>query len=91
MYPYLLTLVSYRFPFILMAIWPFLLSFPTPDPESPPFPFPLHFPLSSLPPPASNDYFIPPSKCNSRSLLGPSFLFSFFRSVKCNVLPVFYG
>lgn len=42
---YLPTPVSCRFPLILMAICPSLLSIPTSDPEPPPSPFP----LSSLP------------------------------------------
>ena len=50
--PHLPTPASYRFPFFLMASWPFLLSLPTPDPE------PLHFlphPFSLLiPPPSKN-------------------------------------
>ena len=53
--PYLPTPVSCRFPFILMAIWPSLLSFLTPDPEPHPFPSP----SSSLPSSFSYDYSIP--------------------------------
>ena len=53
---------SYRFPFILLALWPSLLSLPVPDPY---IPFPS---LSLLPshtyftPSASYGYFITPSK-----------------------------
>jgi hypothetical protein len=49
------------FPFILLVLWPSLSSLPIPDPAflfSSPFPFP----FSSLPPSASQGYFVPPSK-----------------------------
>jgi hypothetical protein len=88
--PHLSTPVSCRFPFILMAIWPYLLSLPTPDPE-PSLPFPSWSPLPSIfhPPSASYDYFFPCLSEIQASSLVPSFLFSFFGEScpECKVEP----
>ena len=55
-----------RFSSIIMAIWPSLQFLPTPDPEHPTHTFLSSSPQpSSLPPSASYDYFISPSKRSS--------------------------
>lgn len=49
---YILILISYRFPFILTAIWPSFLCLPSTDPENyyyPPNPFFLPVPILHLP------------------------------------------
>ena len=76
--------VSCRCPFILMATWPSLLSVPVPDLE-PHIPLPIPLLPISLSLSASYDYFISPSKWDSKSSVVLSFSFSFFGSVECSM------
>jgi hypothetical protein len=80
-----LYLASFRFPFVLLALWLSLLSLPTIDPEhsySPPYP--LSHPVPTLHMPPLTILFSLLSEIQAFSL-GPSFLFSFFGSVECIV------
>ncbi|EDL27184.1 mCG144766, partial [Mus musculus] len=82
--PYIPTPVSCRFPFILVAIWPSLVSIPIPDPELP-FPSPLPLPPSSLSSFALMAILFPLLSKIQAFLLMPPFLFSFFGSAECSV------
>ena len=77
------TPVSCNFPFILMTIWPSLLSFPIHDLELTPLLLPITFPF---PPSASYDYFYSPFSVRvNLSCLGLPSCFSFLGSMECSM------
>ena len=82
--PHLSSLISCRFPFMLKAIWPHLLSFPLPAP--PPHSSPIPSSSRSLPPSTSCYYLFPLLSEIQISSLAPSFLSSFFGCVGCIIV-----